>query len=106
MIELQNYNKTLYDKHHKNPRIYKIGDYVMIKNIDVTPNVNKKLIPKYKGPYRIDKILPNDRFVIKDIDGFQVTQMPFDGVLDSSRIKPWLPSLEYDSSEQVTDLID
>jgi len=31
--------------------MYKEGDYVVVRNIDTTPGVNKKLIPKFKGPY-------------------------------------------------------
>jgi len=51
------------------------GDYVMVKNIDTTPGINKKHIPNLKGPYKIKVVLPNDRYVVKDIEGFQVTQI-------------------------------
>lgn len=44
----------------------------MISNTDVTPGVSKKLIPKYRGPYEVTKCLPNDRYLIKDIEGFQL----------------------------------
>lgn len=30
----------------------------MIKNVFTTPGVNQKLIPKYKGPYVVDSVLP------------------------------------------------
>lgn len=71
------------------PYCYKVGDHVMVANVDVTVGVNKKLIPKYKGPYIIEKVLPNDRYVVTDIIGFQNTQIPYDGVLDASRLKPY-----------------
>ena len=38
------YNKQYYDKKHRVPTKYKLGDYVMIKHVDVTPGVNKKTI--------------------------------------------------------------
>lgn len=59
------------------PLSYKVGDYVLLKNGDVTPGVNKKLIPKCKGPYVVKKCLPNDRYVVTDVENFQVTQMPY-----------------------------
>jgi len=33
----------------------------MITNTDVTIGRNKKLIPKYRGPYVIKKVLDRDR---------------------------------------------
>jgi len=62
----------------------------MVKNIDTTPGVNKKHIPKFKGPYEIKVVLPNDRYVVKDIEGFQVTQLPFNSVFESKYIQPWI----------------
>lgn len=61
----------------------------MVANVDTTPGVSKKLIPKYRGPYVIKKVLPNDRYIVTDILGFQNTQIPYDGVLDVSRLKPY-----------------
>lgn len=45
-------------------------DYVMVKNVDTIPEINKKHIPEFKGPYEVKVVLPNDRYVIKDIQGF------------------------------------
>lgn len=42
----------------------------MIRNVEVdtTIGTNKKFVPIFKGPYRIYKVLPNDRYVIRDIE--------------------------------------
>lgn len=85
----QEYNKKYYDKKHKVAFQYKPGDYVVITNVDVTPGINKKLIPKFKGPYTVKRVLPNDRYVITDVDGFQLTQKPFEGIFDASHMKLW-----------------
>ncbi|XP_060526920.1 uncharacterized protein LOC132702355 [Cylas formicarius] len=45
----------------------------------INKSVNKKFIPKFKGPYVLKKILNCDRYVIEDSDGFQVTQLPYNG---------------------------
>lgn len=88
----QAHNKELFDARHKAPRRYKEGDYVMIVNTDVTPGINKKLLPKYRGPYEVKKVLPNDRYVIADVDGYQITGIPFEGVFESGRMRPWQES--------------
>lgn len=69
----------------------------MVPNVEVTPGVNKKLLPKFKGPYVIKKCLPNDRYVIKDVDGFQVTQRPFEGIFDADHLKLWTNSHKSDN---------
>ena len=74
----------------KNIGIYNKGDLVMIYNNVVTPGINKKLLPKYKGPYVIKKVLPNDRYLIVDIPGFQLSQIPYNGVADPANMKPWI----------------
>lgn len=70
---LQQENSQAYNKKHKAPNLYKIGEYVMIRNIDNTPGINRKLIPKFKGPYMIKKVLDNDRYIVTDIEGFQLS---------------------------------
>lgn len=57
--KLQNYNEAYYNLRHKEATKYEEGDFIMIPNIDVTPSVNKKVIPKHKEPYVIKKNLTN-----------------------------------------------
>ena len=61
----------------------------MIVNVDVTPGVNKKLLPKYKGPYVVQAVLENDRDVVTDIEGFQIRQIPYKGIVAPSRMRLW-----------------
>ncbi|KAK9754427.1 hypothetical protein QE152_g1213 [Popillia japonica] len=68
-LQVQTYNKQYYDKTRKTPRVYEQEDFVMVKNVDTTPGVNKKLLPKYRGPYAIKRVLDKDRYLITDIDG-------------------------------------
>lgn len=49
-------HKRAFDSSHKKPTKYKTDDLVMISNFDCTPGVNKKLLPKYRGPYCIKKV--------------------------------------------------
>ncbi|KAK9728531.1 Integrase zinc binding domain [Popillia japonica] len=89
MKRTQEYSKTYYDKRHKEANIYSIGDYVVIPNVDTTIGVNKKLIPKFRGPFVITAVLPNDRYVVEDPPDFQNTQRPFKATVDAHSIKVW-----------------
>ncbi|KYN30261.1 Pro-Pol polyprotein [Trachymyrmex cornetzi] len=77
--EHQKYSKNYFDKKRKTPHEYRVGDYVMIRNFENTPGVSKKLIPPFKGPYKIIKKLRNDRYVVADVEGHQMTQRPYSG---------------------------
>lgn len=85
----QDYNKQYYDKTHKEAHKYASGDYVMVKNYDSTPGAPKKLIPRFKGPYEIKKVLRNDRYVLRDIENFQLTQKPYVGTWEANNMRPW-----------------
>lgn len=62
----------------------------MITNIDTSAGVNKKLISKYKGPDIITKVLPNDRYLVEDIPGFQITQILYKSIIEPSHMKLWV----------------
>lgn len=85
----QEYANKWFQEHSKGPVYYNVGDLVYIHNVDTTPG-NKKFIPKFKGPYRVAKVLPNDRYVIADVDGMQISQIPYDGVIEARNIRLWI----------------
>lgn len=86
----QKYTKEYFDKKRKQACTYKIGDMVMIKNIDTTKGASHKIIPKFKGPYEVMRILRNDRYVIKDVSGHQATQKPYEGTWEAANMRPWM----------------
>lgn len=73
---------------------YNVGDYVVVRHIDITAGTNKKFIPKYRGPYVVHKKLGHDRYVIRDVESCQLTQLPYDGIVEANRIKSWLSPSE------------
>lgn len=85
----QSYNKAYFDKKRKDSRKYAEGDFVMVKNFDTSVGVAKKLIPQYKGPYEIMKKLRNDRYVLADVENFQLTQKTYTGTWEACNMKPW-----------------
>lgn len=85
----QEKNSALFRKRHNIPKSFTESEYVVIRNVDTTIGTNKKFVPKYRGPYRIHKVLPNDRYVIRDIENCQISQLPYDGIIEAARIKKW-----------------
>lgn len=90
----QNKNKVYFDSRHKQPSKYKVNDLVMVSNYDTTPGVNKKLLPKYRGPYRVAEVFPNDRYRIVDVENWQITQRPYDGIHAPAQMRSWVPPRE------------
>lgn len=86
----QSYNLDYFNRHHKPAKVFSVGEYVVVKNVDTTAGVNRIFIPKYRGPYIIRKQLGNDRYEISDVDYYQITQMPYVGIVDASRLRRWL----------------
>lgn len=97
----QEYAKEKHLIAHKPANKFEVHDYVMIKNVDNSPG-NKKFIPTFRGPYVVCKDLGNDRYVIKDIEGCQRTQIPYDGVLEACKLRKWL-DLDEVNDEQISD---
>jgi len=87
--QAQAYNKTYFDKAKKKAKKYAKEYYVMVKNFDSTAGGARKLIPKNKSPFIIAMVLRNDRFLLKDVEGFQVFQAS-KGVLSAQYIRPWI----------------
>lgn len=86
---------------YKKPSVYNEGDYVKIRDLRVKTDENTKrklkykgknvkFKPRYKGPYVVAKCLGNNRYVVKDIPGFNQTARPLDTILSSDKFKPWI----------------
>jgi len=87
---VRNYNKIYTDSRFKKPSLYREGEYVLIRSTRSVPDESAKLKPHYKGPYVIHKILGNNRYVVCDIPGFNLTPRSLNTVLSSDRIKRWI----------------
>jgi hypothetical protein len=57
----------------------------MLRNTVTKVDVNHKLLPKFRGPYIVREVIGNDRYVVGDIPGYQLSQRPFVNVYSSDR---------------------
>lgn len=87
--KLQDCNKSYVDGRRRPATSYSVGDYVVVKNFDCNVGVSRKLIPKYKGPYGVSKVLGNDRYLLEDVDGFQQSRIPYRGIWAANNMRPW-----------------
>ncbi|CAH0732026.1 unnamed protein product, partial [Brenthis ino] len=99
----QEKNKDRFDLKRKSASKYKEGDLVkIIRTIAGNSGQSKKLEPKCQGPYRIKKILPNDRFVVEDTPLTRKGKR-YENVVSIDKISPWLsfsaPVVSSDSSD-------
>ncbi|RLU24144.1 hypothetical protein DMN91_004354 [Ooceraea biroi] len=90
---VRKYNKIYHDNRFKKPSIYEEGNYLLIRDTRVNPGESFKLKAKYKGPYVIAKCLGNNRYVVKDIPGFNITARPYNSILSSDKLKPWMKEI-------------
>lgn len=93
-IEKQQRNaKEAYDKHRKRVTLYKVGDLVRVERTIIDKEhvgKSKKLISKFHGPYRIKKVLENDRFLIEDTPLTRRGNKKYENVVAVDKIHPWL----------------
>lgn len=85
IVKLQNYNKERYDSNCKRNTYFEKGDLVMIPQVP-NPGQRNKLKPKHKGPYIVRKVLDKNRYVIADIDNFQISGRHFEGIFDPTNL--------------------
>jgi hypothetical protein len=77
----------------KQPRIYVEGDFVLAPNIVPADGKSRKLKPIFKGPYKILKVLGNDRYLVQG----QKRSIPT--VYATEQLRPYLLRIDTDTEE-------
>ncbi|XP_070854026.1 uncharacterized protein [Drosophila suzukii] len=97
--------KKRYDAKHAKPTVYSLGDLVLVENEPFSTGTSRKLEPRYKGPFIINKVLPNDRYLVEDIPHAQRKQRHYKSVYSSDKMKRWceLPPEEPDEDDDFED---
>lgn len=87
----QEKDKIRFNKKRKPSHVFSEGDLVRVeREISHNDGKSKKLVAKFQGPYRITKILPNDRFVVKDTPLTRKNNRGYEAVVAGDKLRPWL----------------
>lgn len=79
--------KSNYDKKRRKSQQLQPGQHVLIRIEASSSAVSHKLRPRFKGPYKVKKVLPNDRYVVGVIEGEMQTSREFEGVFPIDSLK-------------------
>lgn len=82
-------------------KIYKEGDLVLVQKQLNNPGDSNKLLPRYSGPYKVTKVLPNDRYEVTSIEGF--SKRTYTNVYAAEKIKPWITFSINDNEHDMSD---
>ncbi|XP_028177583.1 uncharacterized protein LOC114365243 [Ostrinia furnacalis] len=89
--EEQAKQKERFDKTRRVGRKYKTGDLVRIeREVGSNDGKSRKLMAKLQGPYRIVKVLNNDRFAVEDTPLTRKQNRKYEAVVALDKIHPWL----------------
>ncbi|KAL0819744.1 hypothetical protein ABMA28_007792 [Loxostege sticticalis] len=102
--DAQRFNKT-----RKVGTQYSEGDLVRVERQVPHDGQSQKLVNKYQGPYRIVKVLPNDRFLIEDTPLTRKKGKRYENVVALDKIQPWMSfdrDIEIDDDDNVNENSD
>jgi transposase InsO family protein len=97
--------KKRYDARHSKPTIYSLDDLVLVENEPSSTGTSRKLEPRYKGPFIVKKVLPNDRYLVEDLPHSQRKQRHYTSVYSFDKMKRWceLPPDDPDEDDDQED---
>lgn len=101
ITKTQHEQKDRFDKSRCKPRKFKLGDLVRVERTILCPGKSKKLTSKCSGPYKVIKVMDNDRYTVEDTP---ITRHKgkalYRGVYPVEKIYPWLNfKRSYESDE-------
>lgn len=92
----QGHMKEYYDRNKAPTKFFNEGDLVMIPNHCLPADGrSKKLVKKYRGPFKISAVLDHDRYEITSIPGF--TKRAYKSVYPADQMKKWITFTETDT---------
>ena len=96
----QRKQKEYYDKTRRTVTKYKQGDLVMVDvTSEAATGATRKLLPKFRGSFRITKVILNDRYEVEDLREQSRGRRT---VVAADRMKRWI-TVQYDTDNDEAD---
>lgn len=87
----QEKQKENYNRNRRPARVYNEGELVKItKTVFNNDGKSKKLLPSYIGPYRVIRVLGNDRYRVAAVPGLTGTKNKRRTTVAADRMLPWV----------------
>lgn len=103
----QEAQKLYYDKGRRPARTYANGDLVKLaKTAFQNEGKSTKLMPTYEGPYKVVKVLGNDRYKLAPIAGFEGMKNKRKTTVASDRLRPWINVSSFETNDDADDIVD
>lgn len=91
IVRTQEKQKQIFDKARISPRQFEVGQLVRVEREVCQKGKSKKLVPKCLGPYRVTKVLQNDRYEVEDTPITKKKgKQKYVGMFSVDKIYPWL----------------
>lgn len=98
--EQQSKDLVYFNKRRKSSTKYREGDLVRVERQVPHDGKSQKLVVKYQGPYRVMKVLPNDRFLVEDTPMTRKNGRRYEAIISIDKMQPWMTfSRDFDSNE-------
>ncbi|CAK1600066.1 unnamed protein product [Parnassius mnemosyne] len=94
-----------FNERRKPPTKYNEGDLIRLEKQVPHDGKSQKLVVKFQGPYRIVKVLPNDRFLVEDTPLTRKNSRKYEAIVSIDKIHPWMNfnrDFESDSTDNNT----
>lgn len=90
----QQKQKEYYDKKRRDAIVFHEGDLVrVVITSESNTGSSKKLLPRYKGPFRVVKVLQNDRYEVEDLrEGRRRRKVRV--VMAADKMEPWITVMQ------------
>ena len=92
-IKYQADQKHRFDEKRSSPYSFEVGDLVLTR-IASHPATGRsqKLLPKWRGPFLVTRVLSHDRYAVSDIPGSGRSRLKYNGVAGLENMRRWVHS--------------
>lgn len=97
--ENQAKQKIYYDKRRRAAVNYHVDELVLVVKDQYIAGGSRKLEPRFKGPFVVTEVLPNDRYRVSTIPGF--SGRAFSTVYAADHMKRWCDTLDLEGDALV-----